>query len=67
MPSSQVQAVPFDASGAEPIRYLHEVTPMASLAVPMTLNESEVIEDGSEFVMETVGAVVSPPPTSCSG
>lgn len=49
-----VHAVPFDASGALPILHLHTL-PLphtASLAVPMTLNESEVIDDGSEVEMD---------------
>lgn len=45
------------------LNHVTSVTPTASLAVPVTLNESLVVEDGSDVEMETVGAVVSDPPS----
>lgn len=44
------------------LNHVTSVTPTASLAVPVTLNESLVVEDGSEVEIVVVGAVVSHPP-----
>ena len=59
-----VQAVPLSASGADDNRHLHELTPTASEAVPVTDNESDMMLDGSVVEIVTVGAVVSPLPPS---
>ena len=54
------QAVPLLPSGAEPIRHLQDVTPIASLAVAVTEKESADILDGFEEVIVTDGGVASP-------
>ena len=53
-----MQAVPWVASGSDPIRYFTPITAVSSEAIPVTVKESEVMV-WLFVVIDTVGGVVS--------